>query len=333
MLQKVVIILDKQKVYVTRRLPDKALHMISAECDLEVNPQDRALTRAELEAAVQGIDGLLCLLTDRIDGPLLDLNPNLKVVANYAAGFDNIDVAACTDRGIPVSNTPGVLTDTTADLAWTLLMAVARRVVEGDKFIRAGKFKGWGPMMLLGGDVYRKTIGIIGMGNIGKAVARRASGFDMQVIYYTAHPLSKEEEQKLGIHYKKFDDLIRDADFISLHVPLNLATKHLIGERELEMMKETAYLINTARGPVIDEKALVKALQDKVIAGAGLDVFENEPALASGLDQLDNVVIVPHIASASVETRTKMAVMAAENLLARFRGEMMPNLVNPEALR
>ena len=325
--------MDKQKVYVTRRLPDKALQMIAAECDLEVNPHDRALTRAELEAAVQGIAGLLCLLTDRIDGPLLDLNPNLKVVANYAVGFDNIDVAACTERGIPVSNTPGVLTDTTADLAWTLLMAVARRVVEGDKFTRAGKFKGWGPMMLLGGDVYRKTIGIIGMGNIGKAVARRASGFDMQVIYYAAHPLSKEEEQRLGIHYKKFDDLIRDADFISLHVPLNPATKHLIGERELKMMKETAYLINTARGPVIDEKALVKALQNKVIAGAGLDVFENEPALASGLDQLDNVVIVPHIASASVETRTKMAVMAAENLLARFRGEKMPNLVNPEALR
>lgn len=325
--------MKKQKVYVTRRLPEKALNMIAAECDLEVNPHDRVLTRAELEEAIKGIDGLLCLLTDRIDGALLDLNPNLKVVANYAVGFDNIDVDACTKRGVPVSNTPGVLTDTTADLAWALIMSITRRIVEGDKFTRAGKFKGWGPMMLLGGDVYGKTIGIVGMGNIGKAVARRASGFDMQILYHDAHPVGKEEEQNLGLRYKKLDELIREADFVSLHVPLTPDTKHLIGEKELNMMKETAYLINTARGPVVDEKALVKALQDKVIAGAGLDVFENEPELTPGLDKLDNVIIVPHIASASVETRTKMAVMAVENILARFKGDNMPNLINPEALR
>lgn len=322
--------MSRPRVYVTRKLPQVALDMIAAECDMEVNPHDRVLTREELEEAVKGIDGLLCLLTDKIDGDLLDLNPNLKVIANYAVGFNNIDVDACTKRGIPVSNTPGVLTDTTADFAWTLLMATARRLVEADRFTRAGKYKGWGPMLMLGGDVYGKTLGVIGMGRIGQAFVKRAKGFDMRVIYYDAFRRSGEEEKELGIEYREFEDLLKEADFISIHVPLIPETEHLIGKKELEMMKKTAYLINTARGPIIDEKALVEALKNNEIAGAGLDVYEDEPELAPGLAELDNVTLAPHIASASIETRTKMAVMAAENLLAGLKGEKMPNIVNPE---
>jgi len=322
--------MKKPKVYVTRELPKKALDMISAECEMEVNPHDRVLTREELERAVQGIDGLLCLLTDRIDAELLDFNPDLKVIANYAVGFNNIDVKACTERGIPVSNTPGVLTDTTADFAWTLLMATARRLVEADRFARAGKYEGWGPMMFLGGDIYGQTLGVIGMGRIGQAFAKRACGFDMKVIYYDAFRLTPEKEKELNIEYRELDDLLKEADFVSIHVPLIPETRHLIGERELKIMKETAYLINTARGPIIDEKALVEALKNKEIAGAGLDVYENEPELATGLVELENVTLAPHIASASIETRTKMAVMAAENLLAGLKGETMPNIVNPE---
>jgi glyoxylate reductase len=322
--------MKKPKVYITRELPKKALDMISAECEMEVNPHDRVLTREELERAVQGIDGLLCLLTDRIDAELLDFNPDLKVIANYAVGFNNIDVKACTERGIPVSNTPGVLTDTTADFAWTLLMATARRLVEADRFTRAGKYEGWGPMMFLGGDIYGQTLGVIGMGRIGQAFAKRACGFDMKVIYYDAFHLTPEKEKELNIEYRELDDLLKEADFVSIHVPLIPETRHLIGERELKMMKETAYLINTARGPIIDEKALVEALKNKEIAGAGLDVYENEPELAPGLVELENVILAPHIASASIETRTKMAVMAAENLLAGLKGETMPNIVNPE---
>jgi len=322
--------MKKPKVYITRELPKKALDMISAECEMEVNPHDRVLTREELERAVQGIDGLLCLLTDRIDAELLDFNPDLKVIANYAVGFNNIDVKACTERGIPVSNTPGVLTDTTADFAWTLLMATARRLVEADRFARAGKYEGWGPMMFLGGDIYGQTLGVIGMGRIGQAFAKRACGFDMKVIYYDAFRLTPEKEKELNIEYRELDDLLKEADFVSIHVPLIPETRHLIGERELKIMKETAYLINTARGPIIDEKALVEALKNKEIAGAGLDVYENEPELATGLVELENVTLAPHIASASIETRTKMAVMAAENLLAGLKGETMPNIVNPE---
>lgn len=322
--------MSKPKVYVTRQLPQKALDMIAAECDMQVNPHDRVMTRKELEEAIKGIDGMLCLLTDTIDASLLDLNPNLKVLANYAVGYNNIDVPACTQRKIPVSNTPGVLTETSADLAWALIMAVARRVVEADRFTREGKFDGWGPMMFLGGDIYGKTLGVVGMGRIGQSVISRAKGFDMKIIYYNARRKSVEEEKALGVEYRELDALLKEADFISLHVPLLPETIHLIGEREFNLMKETAYLINTARGPIVDEAALVKALQGKKIAGAGLDVFEEEPKLAEGLTELDNVVILPHIASASIETRTKMGVMAAENLLAGLKGEKMPNIINPE---
>ena len=322
--------MSKPKVYVTRKLPQEALDMIEKECEMEVNPHDRALTRGELEKVVQGIDGLLCLLTDDIEGELLDLNPDLKVIANYAVGYDNIDVEACNERGIPVSNTPGVLTDTTADLAVTLLMATARRIVEADKFTRAGKYEGWGPMMLMGGDIYDKTLGIIGLGRIGQGVAKRAvGGFDMEVLYHDVKA-KPELEAELGVEYRGLEEMLKQVDFLSIHVPLNPATEKMIGEQELEMMKDTAYVINTSRGAVIDEKALLHALRSGEIAGAGMDVYEDEPKLTPGLAEQDNVIMLPHIGSASVETRTKMATMAAENLLAGLKRKEMPNLVNPE---
>ena len=324
--------MNKPEVFVTRKLPQKALNMIEKECNMTVNPHDRAMTRGELEEAIQGIDGLLCLLTDNIDEKLLDLNPGLTVIANYAVGYDNIDIDACTERGIPVSNTPGVLDDTTADLAWTLLMCTARRVIEADKFTRAGKYEGWGPMMFLGGDIYNKTLGIIGLGRIGKGVAKRAvKGFEMDVKYYDAKR-KKEVEKELGMDYMKLNDLLKKSDFISIHVPLTPDTERMIGEKEFKMMKDSAYLINTARGAVIDEKALLQALRDDEIAGAGLDVYEDEPKLTPGLAGQDNVVLLPHIGSASIETRTKMATMAAENLIAGLKNEKMPNIINPEAI-
>jgi glyoxylate reductase len=231
-----------------------------------------------------------------------------------------------------VTNTPGVLTDTTADLAWALLLATARRVVEGDKFLRQGKFKGWKPMLLLGTDVYHATLGIIGFGNIGRAVARRAMGFDMKIIYYSAHKAPVELERKLNAEYRPLDDLLKEADFVSIHVPLTKETRHLIGERELKMMKKEAYLINTARGPIVDEKALAKALKEGWIRGAGLDVFEREPEVEPELLELDNAVLLPHLGSASYATRAKMATMVAENALKALKGEVPPNLVNPEVM-
>ncbi len=319
-----------KKVYVTRRIPQKALDLLEAECSLEVNPHDRVLSSEELAAAAGDAEGLLCLLTDQIDPKLLDQMPRLKVVANCAVGYDNIDVQACTERKVAVSNTPGVLTETTADMAWVLLMAAARRVVEADRYVREGKFKAWGPMLFLGQEVNNQVLGLVGMGRIGAAMARRAAGFNMPVIYYDAARKSPEEERELGVEYRNLEDLLQEADYISLHVPLNDRTRHLIGERELKLMKDTAYLINTSRGPVIDEQALVRALRDNKPAGAALDVYENEPELAPGLAELKNVTLAPHIASATVQTRTRMAVMAAENLLAGLKGDKMPNLVNKE---
>lgn len=230
-----------------------------------------------------------------------------------------------------MTNTPGVLTETTADLAWALLMATARRIVEADGFMRRCDYKGWGPMLLLGGDVYGKTLGLVGMGRIGCAMARRAIGFNMRVLYYDVNRLSEDEERDLNLEHADFDEVLKESDFVSLHVPLVPSTKHLIGARELSLMKPTSYLINTSRGPVVDEKALVEALRSRRIAGAGLDVYENEPMMAPGLAQLDNAVLLPHIASASVDTRTKMGTMAVSNLIAGLAGKLPPNCVNPEA--
>ncbi len=319
-----------KKVYVTRRIPQEALDLLGTECRFEVNPHDRVLSREELLEAARDAEGLLCLLTDKIDAGLLEQMPRLKILANCAVGYDNIDVPSCTARGVAVSNTPGVLTETTADMAWALLMAAARRVVEADGYVRDGKFKAWAPMLFLGQEINNRVLGVVGMGRIGKAVVRRAAGFNMTVVYYSVSRISPEEEQQLGVEYRDLEDLLQEADYISLHVPLNDQTRHMIGSQELKLMKKTAYLINTSRGPVIDEKALVRALRDNELAGAALDVYENEPELAPGLNELDNVTLAPHIASATVQTRTKMAVMAAENLLAGLKGETIPNLVNTE---
>lgn len=321
--------MSKPKVYVTRLIPDDGMKLLYDKCEVTVNPHDRVATRQELIDNIKGKDAMLCLLTDTIDAEIMDANPNVKIIANYAVGFNNIDVKAATQRGIPVSNTPGVLTDTTADMAWTLIMSTARRVVEGDKFTRAGKYKGWGPLLLVGQDVHHKTLGIIGFGRIGQTVAKRAAGFDMKILYYDVNKMP-EVAQKYNAEYRELDDLLRESDIISLHVDLNDSTRHLISEREFGLMKDTAYLINTARGPVVDENALVQALKNNRIAGAGLDVFENEPALAPGLAELDNVVIPPHIASATRETRGAMARIAAENVIAALEGRKPPTIVNPE---
>ncbi|MBI3978684.1 MAG: D-glycerate dehydrogenase [Chloroflexi bacterium] len=319
------------KIFVAQRIPEPALDMLRAAGDVDVNPDpDRVLPHDELIQAVRTHDYLLSLLTNKIDAGVMDANPNLKVIANFAVGFDNIDVPAATARKIPVTNTPGVLTETTADFAWTLLMAVARRVVEGDRFTRAGRFNAWGPMLLLGGDVYGKTLGVVGFGRIGRSVARRALGFDMRVLYADAIPADPATERDLRATRVDLETLLREADFVSLHTPLLPETRHLINPRTLGMMKRTAYLINTSRGPVVDEKALADALKAGTIAGAGLDVYEREPTCEPALLALENVVLAPHIASASLETRTKMACMAAANLIAVLKGERPANLVNPE---
>lgn len=320
----------KPKIYVTRLLPKPGMDMLAEVFDVEVNPHDRVVTREELLKGVKGKDALLSLLTENIDAEVMDAEPNLKVIANYAVGFNNIDVAAATERGIPVTNTPGVLTDTTADLAFTLLVSTARRIVEADKYMRAGKYQGWAPMLFLGQDIHNKTLGIVGFGRIGQVMAQRAMGFEMKILYTDAQRAPKEIEEKYGAEYTTLEDLLKRSDFVSLHVPLLESTRHLISDEQFDLMKKTAILINTARGPVVDEKALVRALKAGKIAGAGLDVFEREPEFEPELAELDNVIMVPHIASASVETRTKMATMAAENAIAVIKGEVPPNLVNPE---
>ena len=320
-----------ERILVTRRVPEAGLDVLrrfSPEVDLF--PHDRAMTRAELFETIGDKDGLLCLLTDRIDKEFLDAAPKLRAIANYAVGFNNIDIDAATQRRIPVTNTPGVLTETTADLAWALLMDVARRLSEGDRFTRAGRFRGWAPMLLLGGDIHGKTLGIIGMGRIGQAVAKRASGFDMRILYTDVNSLPPEQETALSAAKTDLESLLRESDFVTIHVPLTKETRHLIGAKELKIMKSTAYLVNTSRGPVIDEKALADALVKKRIAGAGLDVFEREPHIEPELFNRNNVVLLPHIGSASAETRSRMAVIAAENLVAGLKGEKPPNCLNPE---
>ena len=323
--------MTKPRIFVTRRIPQEGLEILKRCCQVEVSDYDGVIPRSLLLEKVKDTDGLLVLLTDMIDKKVIvAAGKKLRVISNYAVGYNNIDVVEATKRGIMVTNTPGVLTETTADLAWALLMSIARRIVEGDKLVRAGKFRGWEPMLLLGTDIHESTLGLIGFGRIGQAMARRAKGFNLKVIYYDREPVPPIIEKELGASYVSFDELLRKSDFISVHVPLTEETFHFIGQEELNMMKKESYLINTARGPIIDEKALVKALKDGVIRGAALDVFENEPAIEQELMALDNVVIVPHIGSASYRTRTKMAIMAAKNLISALKGERPEYLVNPE---
>ncbi len=315
-------------VLVTGRLPDSVLALIEKDHQVDINTQDKPMDRERLMHSVADKDGLLCMITDQIDEQLLSRAPNLKIIANFGVGFNNIDIDAATARRIPVSNTPGVLTESTADLAFALILASGRRLVEGDRITRAGEFKFWAPLHFLGQDISGKTLGIIGLGRIGKAVAKRAAAFDMNVIYYNRQRLQQTQEKTLNVTYASLTSLLQTADYVSLHVPLAPQTTHLIGHKELEVMKPTAYLINTSRGPVIDERALLEALVRKAIAGAGLDVYENEPRLTPGLSELDNVVLLPHIGSSTVETRTKMAQIATENLLAGLNNETPPNCLN-----
>ncbi|HLU89501.1 MAG TPA: D-glycerate dehydrogenase [Cyclobacteriaceae bacterium] len=321
--------MNKPKVFLTRELPSAVMARLEEVAELTFNPEDRVLSKEEIIARVKGKDALLCLLTDSIDKEVLSANPGLKIVANYAVGYNNIDVQAAAEMGIPVSNTPGVLTETSADLAFALIMAVSRRVVEADVYLRTGQWGGWGPLQFLGPDVHGATLGIVGLGRIGKAVAQRAKGFGMKVIYWNRTRLSREEEEKEGWTYLPLEELLKTADFVSLHVAYSSDTHHLIGPEELRLMKPEAVLINTARGAVVNEKALVEALKEGQIWGAGLDVFEHEPAVERELLTMKNVVLLPHLGSASVATRTKMGMMTIENILAAWKGDPIPNLVRP----
>jgi glyoxylate reductase len=324
-------------VFVTRMIPEAGLALLRKQAEMEVwtGPEDETPSKKEIVQGVKRADVLLCLLTEEIDRAVMEANPKLLGIADYAVGYNNIDVETATQLGIPVTNTPGVLTDTTADLAWALILSVARNIVQGHQYVKEGRFKIWRPKLLLGIDVSPggsgkpKTLGIIGFGRIGQAVFKRSKGFDMRVLVYD--PFQKETiEQTEGVEYRALPDLLRESDFITLHASLSEKNRHLIGQREFSLMKPTAFLINTSRGPIIDEKALVKALREKRIAGAGLDVYENEPDLAPGLRKCENVVLLPHLGSASQETRDKMATIAATNALAMLKKEKAPNTVNPE---
>lgn len=321
----------KPKVLLTRLLPQPGINLLKKYFELKINPEDNIMSKEKIIEKIKDKHGLICLLTDKIDAEIMDAGRKLKTIANYAVGFNNIDIDEATKRNIPVTNTPGVLTETTADLVFALILSTARRIVEADRFLRGGKFKGWAPTLLLGNDVYNKTLGIIGFGRIGRAVAQRAKGFHMKIIYYEPARLSHDIEKKYSAEYKSFDDLLKESDFITIHTPLVESTHHLISEKEFSLMKKTAYLINTARGPIVDEKALVEALKKKKIAGCALDVFEREPDVEKELITIPNTILVPHIGSASIETRTKMALIVAENVIAVLVNKTRPpNIVNPE---
>ena len=323
---------DRPRVFVARRIPDDGLQPVSQACEAEIWPDELPPPRDVLLRSIGGCDGVLTLLTDRVDAEFFDAaGPQLKVVSNYAVGFDNIDIPEATRRKVPVGNTPGVLTDTTADLAFALLMAAGRRVAEGDRYVRQGRWKTWGPMLLLGHDVHGSTLGIVGFGRIGQALARRALGFGMQILYHDVNRLPPEVEEPLSATFVPLDELLARSDFVSLHVNLTPDTEHLMNAERLRQMKPTGVLVNTSRGPVVDHDALFEALRDRVIFAAGLDVTEPEPLPPSHpLLTLDSCLVVPHIASASRATRGKMAEMAAANLLAGVRGERLPTPVNPE---
>ncbi|MFX1260571.1 MAG: 2-hydroxyacid dehydrogenase [Promethearchaeota archaeon] len=324
----------RDRVFVTRRIPEDGLEQIKANFDAIVWTENQPPSKAEIIKGAQGCKGLVTLLSDPIDAELMDSLPSLRVVAQCAVGYDNIDVRNATERNIAVTNTPGILTETTADLTWALILAACRRVPEADRYVRNGHWRvAWDPMMLLGRDIFGSTLGIIGMGRIGTAVARRASGFSMKILYHS-RSRKKEIESELDALRTDLETLLRESDVVSVHVPLTDDTRGMIGIDELQMMKPSAVLVNTSRGPVIDEDALTQALETGLIAGAGLDVFTEEPIpMKSRLLKLDNVVILPHIGSASIDTRAKMAKMSAANLIAALQGETPPNIVNPEAYK
>jgi glyoxylate reductase len=322
----------KAKVLATHRLFEPARKILQNYCEVEYWEKSERPPREEVLRRVKDKDAMVCLLTEQVNDELLQAAPKLKIAANVAVGFDNIDVAACTKRGVAATNTPGVLDETTADFAWTLLMAVARRLLEGDALARPGDWKGWDLDQLVGTDVWGKTLGIVGFGRIGRAMARRASGFQMKVIYTDAVRAAPNVERELGAEYRDMNALLAEADFISVHTPLLPETRGLFSAQKFERMKRTAFLINTSRGPVVHEGDLVAALESGKIAGAALDVFEKEPVIHPGLRR-SNVVLAPHIASASLETRTKMACMAAENVVALLQGRRPANILNPDVLK
>jgi len=319
------------KVLVTKPVFPEALDFLKTQVSVDANLEDRVLSKQELISRLQGKQGAVTLLTDILDREVLDAIPDVRILCNIAVGYNNVDIENASRLGILVTNTPGVLTETTADFAWTLLMAAARRVVEGDSFARSGQWKAWGLQMLLGHDVFGKTMGIVGFGRIGQAVARRAMGFNMTIQYFDSQPVPPGVVPA-GVKSVSLETLLSTSDFISVHVPLLPETTHLLNDSAFEKMKSNCVVVNTARGPVVDEQALARALKSGRIAAAGLDVFEREPQIEPALLQLHNVVLAPHIASASRETRLKMCLMAAENLVAGLKGEHPPNLVNPEAL-
>ena len=322
----------KARVLATHRLFEPARKILQENCDVEYWEKSERPPREEVLRRVKDKEAMVCLLTEKVNDEFLQAAPKLKIAANVAVGFDNIDVAACTKRGVAATNTPGVLDETTADFAWTLLMAVARRLLEGDALARSGTWKGWDLDQLVGTDVWGKTLGIVGFGRIGRAMARRASGFQMKVIYTDAVRATANVEKELGAEFREMNSLLAEADFISVHTPLLPETRGLFNAEKFGRMKRTAFLINTSRGPVVNEGDLVAALENGKIAGAALDVFEKEPAIHPGLRRA-NVVLAPHIASASLETRTKMAVMAAENVVALLQGRRPANILNPEVLK
>lgn len=320
----------KQKVFISGKIPTVAYEMLSKEFDVTMHDDLRLLTKEEIIDGVKNSDALLSLLSDNIDADIIAAAPNLKIIANYGAGFNNIDLKAASARKIPVTNTPAVSTDATAELTFGLLLAIARRIVEGDKVTRSGNFTGWAPLYYLGTEVTGKTLGVIGMGNIGRAVAKRAKGFDMRVIYYDKIRQSAEVENALGIEYMSTEEVIKNADFLTLHANYSPELHHLIGEKELAMMKPSAYLISAARGQMVDEKALLKALQNKIIKGAALDVYEFEPAITPGLEKLDNIILCPHLGNATVETRDAMAKIAAQNIISVLNGQKPQTCVNQD---
>ena len=321
--------MPKPRVLATRPLFPGAQQVLNASCDIQYWTKPERISKQELFGLIKDCEGLVCLLTEKVDDELLRAAPKLRIAANVAVGFDNIDVGACTKRGVVATNTPGVLDETTADFAWALMMAVARRIGEGEQLARSGNWKGWDLDQLVGTDVWGKTLGLVGFGRIGRAVARRAAGFQMKVIYSDAIRAPLDIEKELKAEHRDFNTLLAEADFVSLHVPLLPETRGLMDGAKFHRMKPTAFLINTARGPVVDEAALVHALESGKIAGAGLDVYENEPFIHPGLKR-PNVVLAPHIASGSLETRTKMAVIAAENVVAVFKGQRPASMLNPD---